>query len=408
MAGRPRARARGRDGRPRSTSPLRRSRSPAGEVDARHERIDLRHAALRADGQRVLVVHARPPDPDDTSPSGRSSAHRSRSPRSTPSSSFSATSARNRFGVSVTGGKLPAEGGCRYLGTGADRDPLRAERRGQPGLDHRRRGPDRTCCSCPGSSPTSSTCGTTPGWPASSNGCAAFARVILMDRRGTGLSDPLDGALHAGGRGRADVLAVMDAAGSDSRRPPRLPDRRAARDQGRRRRAPSACARSCSTPPSRARCRAPGYDWANDAGERSAALRPHGRALGHGRDARRDRARARAGDVRLRAWLARLERLSSSPGELRRAGRAARRTSTSAPQLADAARPDADPAPHRRPPRSTSRHSRYLAEHIPGARLVELDGRRQPAERRRQRRAARRDRGVPHRRPARHERSARC
>ena len=30
----------------------------------------------------------------------------------------------------------------------------------------------------------------------------AFARVILMDRRGTGLSDPLDGALHAGGRGR--------------------------------------------------------------------------------------------------------------------------------------------------------------------------------------------------------------
>src|SRR4029079_3901170 len=43
----------------------------------------------------------------------------------------------------------------------------------------------------------------------------SFARVILMDRRGTGLSDPLDGALPLVDE-VADVLAVMDAAGSDS------------------------------------------------------------------------------------------------------------------------------------------------------------------------------------------------
>ena len=39
-----------------------------------------------------------------------------------------------------------------------------------------------------------------------------FARVILMDRRGSGLSDPLDGALTLDDE-VDDVLAVMDAAG---------------------------------------------------------------------------------------------------------------------------------------------------------------------------------------------------
>ena len=44
------------------------------------------------------------------------------------------------------------------------------------------------------------------------------------------------------------------------------------------------------------------------------------------------------------------------------------------------------------------RHSRYLAEHIPGARYVELEGTDSFPVRRRQRRDRRRGRGVPHRR----------
>src|SRR5262249_43522270 len=43
----------------------------------------------------------------------------------------------------------------------------------------------------------------------------SFSRVILMDRRGSGLSDPLDGALSLDDE-VDDVLAVLDAAGSDT------------------------------------------------------------------------------------------------------------------------------------------------------------------------------------------------
>ena len=45
-------------------------------------------------------------------------------------------------------------------------------------------------------------------------------------------------------------------------------------------------------------------------------------------------------------------------------------------------------------------HSRYIAEHIPGARYVELEGGRQHVLRRRHRGDLGRDRGVPHRRRA--------
>src|SRR6478609_3745918 len=43
---------------------------------------------------------------------------------------------------------------------------------------------------------------------------ASFARVILFDRRGVGLSDPVDGAPSLDER-MDDVRAVMDAAGSE-------------------------------------------------------------------------------------------------------------------------------------------------------------------------------------------------
>jgi class 3 adenylate cyclase len=197
----------------------------------------------------------------------------------------------------------------------------------------------------------------------------SFARVILMDRRGTGLSDPLDGALLLEDE-VADVLAVMDAAGSDSAvllgyltgGPLAI---KVAADRPERVRALvlyAAVARSLS---------APGYDWANDAGERSAAFDRMVERWGTG--AMLDEiAPSRAGDARLRAWLARLERLSSSPGELRRAARSATDFDVRA-ELSHLRVPTL--ILHRMGDRLIDvRHSRYIAEHIPGARYVELEG----------------------------------
>jgi class 3 adenylate cyclase len=198
---------------------------------------------------------------------------------------------------------------------------------------------------------------------------SAFGRVILMDRRGSGLSDPLQGALSLETEVE-DVLAVMDAAGSESAvllgyltgGPLAI---KAAAERPERVRALvlyAAVARSLS---------APGYDWANDAGERSAAFDRMVERWGTG--AMLDEiAPSRAGDVRLRAWLARLERLSSSPGELRRAARSATDFDVRS-QLAELRVPTL--ILHRMGDRLVDvRHSRYMAEHIPGARYVELEG----------------------------------
>jgi pimeloyl-ACP methyl ester carboxylesterase len=53
-----------------------------------------------------------------------------------------------------------------------------------------------------------------PGWTAFVGQLASFARVILYDKRGTGLSDPVDGVPTLESRAD-DLRAVMDAAGSD-------------------------------------------------------------------------------------------------------------------------------------------------------------------------------------------------
>jgi class 3 adenylate cyclase len=53
-----------------------------------------------------------------------------------------------------------------------------------------------------------------PGWATFVGELASFARVILYDKRGTGLSDPVDGVPTL--ESRADeLLTVLDAAGSD-------------------------------------------------------------------------------------------------------------------------------------------------------------------------------------------------
>ena len=51
-----------------------------------------------------------------------------------------------------------------------------------------------------------------PKWRAFIGELASFARVILYDKRGTGLSDPVDGVPTIESR-VDDLLAVFDAAG---------------------------------------------------------------------------------------------------------------------------------------------------------------------------------------------------
>src|ERR1700747_543676 len=54
-----------------------------------------------------------------------------------------------------------------------------------------------------------------PGWATFVAELASFARVILYDKRATGLSDPVDGVPTLESRSD-DLRAVLDAVGSDS------------------------------------------------------------------------------------------------------------------------------------------------------------------------------------------------
>jgi class 3 adenylate cyclase len=202
------------------------------------------------------------------------------------------------------------------------------------------------------------------------NQIASFSRLILFDRRGSGLSDPVVGAPMLEEQ-MDDVVAVMDAAGSE----------RAAvfaqLEGG------AMAALFAATHPERttalilyeAMARmswAPDYDWALPVVQREAHLAQGGleswgdgsRLLGLAPNS--------AGNARLRSWFARLERLAASPGTARALIRMngevdvrAVLPSIQVPTL----------VVHRAEDRFIDiRHSRYLAEHIPGARYVELPG----------------------------------
>jgi class 3 adenylate cyclase len=198
---------------------------------------------------------------------------------------------------------------------------------------------------------------------------ARFSRLILFDRRGTGLSDPIAAATTLEDQ-MEDLTAVMDAAGS----------REAAlfaQAEG----APMA-ALYAATHPERTRAlvlyagvarmtAAPGYEWPGDAAARAARIGDVYASWGTG--ARIGLvAPSAAGDVALQRWFGKLERLSASPGTLRHLFESAGGVdvrdvlpSITAPTL----------VLHRRDDRLIDvRHSRYLAEHIPGARYVELPG----------------------------------
>ena len=195
---------------------------------------------------------------------------------------------------------------------------------------------------------------------------ASFSRLIMFDRRGSGLSDPVAGAPTLEEQ-MDDVVAVMEAAGSE----------RAAvfaqLDGG------AMAALFAATHPERTSALilyeamprmswAPDYDWALRREQRRAALDV---TWGDGSRLQGLAPRS-AANPRLREWFARLERLAASPGT------AAKLMMMNAEVDVRAVLPTIQVPTlvlHRAGDKFIDvRHSRYLAEHIPGARYVELAG----------------------------------
>ena len=199
---------------------------------------------------------------------------------------------------------------------------------------------------------------------------ARFSRLILLDRRGTGLSDPIVSATTLEDQ-MEDVTAVLDAVGSEQAA-------LFAQSEG-----AAMAMLYAATHPERTRALvlyagmarmtgAPGYEWPGTPQEREQRIAEIFAAWGAG-----DRidliAPSLAGDVALRRWFGQLERLSASPGSLRLLFDIAGAT-----DVRDVLPSIAVPTLvlHRREDQAIDvRHSRYLAAHIPGARYVELEGR---------------------------------
>ena len=200
---------------------------------------------------------------------------------------------------------------------------------------------------------------------------ASFARLILFDKRGTGLSDrvPPD-RLPTLEQRMDDVRAVMDAAGS-----------RQAALFGLSEGGPMG-ALFAATYPERTTAlvlygtfastvRDAAYPWAMDPQERRKVIEAIPEQWGRGTYAEL-LAPTLASDERFRSWWARLERLGASPGAamaLRRMnGQIDIRQTLSAIRVPTLVL-------HRTGDLDTSiEEGRYLAAHIPGARFVDLPG----------------------------------
>jgi class 3 adenylate cyclase/alpha-beta hydrolase superfamily lysophospholipase len=196
-----------------------------------------------------------------------------------------------------------------------------------------------------------------------------FTRFVVMDRRGCGLSDARNEALSLDDE-VGDVLAVLDAAGSER-----------AVVMGYTTGGPLAIATAARAPErvqamvlyaSMARALADGdVDWTYGEVERREVWARLAQVWGTGANLEQI-APSRANDPRMRAWMARMERLSSSPGELVRLMEYVGDHDVS--HLLGELRVPALIL-HRTGDRLIDvRHSRYLAERIPGARYVELEG----------------------------------
>lgn len=197
----------------------------------------------------------------------------------------------------------------------------------------------------------------------------SFARVISFDRRGTGLSDPWVGLPTLEDQ-MDDVLAVMDATGTER-----------ASLMGSLEGGPLAMLFAATHPErvdalvlyaSYARTLwAPDYDWAPKGEERSERSEALIAQWGQGA-VPAALAPSLRDDPEFIRWCGRMERYSASPGTAHAVLQALADTdvrhvlpSIRVPTL----------VMHRRDDDFlTIEHSRYLAEHIPGARFVELEG----------------------------------
>lgn len=198
----------------------------------------------------------------------------------------------------------------------------------------------------------------------------SFARLILFDRRGTGLSDPLTEGFTLDDD-VDDALAVLDAAGSERAAlftytgGGMVGAQLAARHADRI----GAVVMYSSIVKSTA---APGYEWTHTAEQRKLFVDELLTTWGTGANVA-NFAPSRASDERFRAWWGRLQRLAGSPGTMRKVvesgiGMDARDElpAVSVPTL----------VLHRSEDRWVDiRHSRYIANAVPGARLLELPGR---------------------------------
>ena len=197
-----------------------------------------------------------------------------------------------------------------------------------------------------------------------------FARLISFDRRGSGMSDPMTRAPTLEEQ-MDDVLAVMDAAGSERAAIAGLAE------------GGSMAAFFAATHPERvshlmlyaafARTTwAPDYDWAWHEDERKAGMEVALERWGEGLLASRIAHKRYEEDEEFRDWAARLERLAASPTTIRQITDLVAKTDVRGilptirvPTL----------VMHRRDDQFIKiEHSRYIAEQIPGARYVEFEG----------------------------------
>jgi class 3 adenylate cyclase len=196
---------------------------------------------------------------------------------------------------------------------------------------------------------------------------ASFSRLIMFDRRGSGLSDPVASAPTLEEQ-MDDVVAVMDAAGSEEAAV------YAQLEGG------AMATLFAATHPERTTALilyegmprmswAPDYEWALKPEERTSGMYED---WGTGSRITSLAPKSSASNARLRAWFAKLERLAASPGT------AAKFMMMNAEVDVRAVLPTIQVPTlvlHRSGDTLVDRrHSLYLADHIPGARLVELPG----------------------------------
>jgi len=197
----------------------------------------------------------------------------------------------------------------------------------------------------------------------------SFSRLIVFDRRGTGLSDPASDGFDLDDEVR-DAIAVLDAAGSErtavftytgggmvgARLAARHPER------------VGAVVMYASVVRSTA---APGYEWTHTIEERKAFVDELVSEWGNASNLDLF-APSRAGDERFRDWWARLQRLAGSPGTMRRVLEANSDTDARE-ELPAIAVPTL--VLHREGDQFVDlRHSQYIAQQVPGARLLTLPG----------------------------------